>query len=131
MKRTFVSVSVLNKIGKGVHKCASFLAEQKRLFVIGFMNAVFLTSSFAQDAGKRGFDSATQAINGYGPNVQSLMYAIAAVIAIVGAFNVYFKMQNGDQDVKKTIMMTVGGCVAFVAMATALPLFFGASWTKN
>jgi len=52
------------------------------------------------------------------------MYAIAAVIALVGAFNVYFKMQNGDQDVKKTIMMTIGGCVAMVAMATALPMFF-------
>ena len=36
----------------------------------------------------------------------------------------YFKMQNGDQDVKKTIMMTIGGCVAFIAMSEALPMFF-------
>ena len=55
------------------------------------------------------------------------MYAIASVIAIVGAFNIYFKMQNGDQDVKKTIMLTIGGCIAFVALATSLPLFFGTS----
>lgn len=34
-------------------------------------------------------------------------------------------MQNGDQDVKKTIMMTMGGCIAFVALAEALPAFFG------
>ena len=54
----------------------------------------------------------------------NLMKAIAAVIVLVGAFNVYFKMQNGDQDVKKTIMMTIGGCVAFIAMSEALPLFF-------
>lgn len=33
-------------------------------------------------------------------------------------------LQNGDQDVKKSIMMTIGGCVAMVAMATALPMFF-------
>lgn len=33
-------------------------------------------------------------------------------------------LQNGDQDVKKTIMMTIGGCIAMVAMATALPAFF-------
>ena len=33
-------------------------------------------------------------------------------------------LQNGDQDVKKTIMMTVGGCIAMVALATALPAFF-------
>ena len=56
--------------------------------------------------------------------VSNLMKAIAAVIVLVGAFNVYFKMQNGDQDVKKTIMMTIGGCVAFIAMSEALPLFF-------
>ena len=49
---------------------------------------------------------------------------IAAVIVLVGAFNVYFKMQNGDQDVKKTIMLTIGGCVAFIAMSEALSFFF-------
>lgn len=74
--------------------------------------------------GTAGFESATHEISLYKDSVTKLMYAIAAVIAIVGAFNVYFKMQNGDQDVKKTIMMTIGGCVAFVAMATALPQFF-------
>ena len=52
------------------------------------------------------------------------MKAIAAVIVLVGAFNVYFKMQNGDQDVKKTIMPTIGGCIAFIALSEALPLFF-------
>ena len=33
-------------------------------------------------------------------------------------------LQNGDQDVKKAIMLTIGGCVAFLAMSQALPLFF-------
>ena len=63
-------------------------------------------------------------ISSYQTPVSNLMKAIAAVIVLVGAFNVYFKMQNGDQDVKKTIMMTIGGCVAFIAMSEALPLFF-------
>ena len=56
--------------------------------------------------------------------LSNLMKAIAAVIVLVGAFNVYFKMQNGDQDVKKTIMLTIGGCIAFIALSEALPLFF-------
>jgi hypothetical protein len=47
------------------------------------------------------------------------MKAIGAVIALVGAFSIYFKMQNGDQDVKKAIMLTIGGCVAFLAMSEA------------
>ena len=34
-------------------------------------------------------------------------------------------LQNGDQDVKKTIMMVVGGAIAFVVMGQALPLILG------
>ena len=63
-------------------------------------------------------------VKSYEVPVGNLMKAIAAVIALVGAFSIYFKMQNGDQDVKKAIMLTIGGCVAFLAMSEALPLFF-------
>ena len=86
----------------------------------------FVTSAtaFASSTGAGGFTKATTEISSYQTPVSNLMKAIAAVIVLVGAFNVYFKMQNGDQDVKKTIMMTIGGCVAFIAMSEALPLFF-------
>ena len=70
------------------------------------------------------FTKATQEVSSYQTPVSNLMKAIAAVIVLVGAFNVYFKMQNGDQDVKKTIMLTIGGCIAFIALSEALPLFF-------
>lgn len=88
------------------------------------LGAMYGVQAFAQGSGGKGFASATTEIQSYATPVKNLMYAIAAVIALVGAFNVYFKMQNGDQDVKKTIMMTIGGCVAMIAMATALPAFF-------
>lgn len=81
--------------------------------------------ALAADDGGAGFGAATTTIRGYQTQVANLMKAIGAVIAIVGAFNVFFKMQNGDQDVKKTIMLTIGGCIAFVALGEALPLFFG------
>ena len=80
--------------------------------------------TWASSTGAGGFTRATTEIASYQTPVSNLMKAIAAVIVLVGAFNVYFKMQNGDQDVKKTIMMTIGGCVAFIAMSEALPLFF-------
>ncbi len=79
----------------------------------------------AQGSGGTAFEGATNTIQSYRVPVSNLMKAIAAVIALVGAFNVYFKMQNGDQDVKKTIMLTIGGCIAFVALSEALPAFFG------
>ena len=74
--------------------------------------------------GAAGFTKATQEVSSYQTPVSNLMKAIAAVIVLVGAFNVYFKMQNGYQDVKKTIMLTIGGCIAFIALSEALPLFF-------
>jgi multidrug transporter EmrE-like cation transporter len=80
--------------------------------------------ALATSKGAGGFSKATTEISSYQEPVSNLMKAIAAVIVLVGAFNVYFKMQNGDQDVKKTIMLTIGGCVAFIAMSEALPLFF-------
>lgn len=61
----------------------------------------------------------------YIPVVQKLCYAIAGVVAIVGAVSVYFKMNNEEQDVKKSIMMIVGACIFLIAAAQALPLFFG------
>ena len=63
----------------------------------------------------------------YVPYVVKLCYAIAGVVAIVGAISVYIKMNNEEQDVKKSIMMIVGACIFLVAAAQALPLFFGIS----
>ena len=78
----------------------------------------------AGSKGAAGFTKATQEVSSYQTPVSNLMKAIAAVIVLVGAFNVYFKMQNGDQDVKKTIILTIGGCNGFIALAKGLPLFF-------
>ena len=59
------------------------------------------------------------------PIATKLCYAIAGVVAIVGAISVYVKMNNEEQDVKKSIMMIIGACVFLIAAAQALPLFFG------
>jgi hypothetical protein len=56
-----------------------------------------------------------------------LCYAIAGVVAVVGAISVYIAMNNEEQDVKKKIMMIVGACIFLIAAAQALPMFFGLS----
>ena len=61
----------------------------------------------------------------YVPFVVKLCYAIAGVVAVVGAISVYIAMNNEEQDVKKKNMMVVGACFVLVAAAQALPLFFG------
>ena len=93
---------------------------------------VGVTHAFAQAAGGAGYEAGKNAISEaseqiaqYVPIATKLCYAIAGVVAIVGAISVYVKMNNEEQDVKKSIMMIIGACVFLIAAAQALPLFFG------
>ena len=101
--------------------CSPCVQKYVAYFWLGFFT---VSDAMASSKGAGGFTKATTEIQSYETPVANLMKAIAAVIVLVGAFNVYFKMQNGDQDVEKTVMMTIGGCVAFIAMSEALPMFF-------
>ena len=77
------------------------------------------------EAGKNAISQASEQIAQYVPIATKLCYAIAGVVAIVGAISVYVKMNNEEQDVKTSIMMIIGACVFLIAAAQALPLFFG------
>lgn len=98
-------------------------AKRVCMFVVVFLCATGV--ALADAVGVQGIEDATSTFRSYITPIKNLLYILAAIVSLIGAFSIYFKMQNGDQDVKKTIMMTVGGCVALVAMATALPSFFG------
>jgi type IV secretory pathway VirB2 component (pilin) len=76
-------------------------------------------------AGTNALTTVTEEITKYVPIVVKLCYAIAGVVAVVGAISVYIAMNNEEQDVKKKIMMVVGACIFLIAAAQALPLFFG------
>lgn len=104
---------------KAVNRLMACSVMQKCLMFI-FALTVSVGEAMAGSKGAAGFTKATQEVSSYQTPVSNLMKAIAAVIVLVGAF----KMQNGDQDVKKTIMLTIGGCIAFIALSEALPLFF-------
>ncbi|MBM0152970.1 MULTISPECIES: DUF4134 domain-containing protein [Prevotellaceae] len=92
---------------------------------------VFTLGMFAQNtagdysAGTTALGTVTTEIAKYVPVVVKLCYAIAGVVAVVGAISIYIAMNNEENDIKKKIMMTVGACIFLVAAAQALPLFFG------
>lgn len=119
LKKQFVRIK--NWVILTAKSVAFEIKRDALLIVFGFVHTV----ANAQNVGVGGLNTATTDIKEYVDPVQKLIYAIAAVVAIVGAFSIFFKMQNGDQDVKKSIMMIVGGCIALVTMATVLPKFFG------
>lgn len=92
------------------------------LFILGtaFCIAAPSAASVGQKIGEAG-----TTIAGYVEPVQKVIYGIAGVVSLMGAISIYIKMNNGDQDVKKSLMMVVGGVVALVSMAEALPKIFG------
>lgn len=90
-------------------------------------SAALMAQNTAGDytAGTNALTTVAEEIAKYVPIMVKLCYAIAGVVAIVGAISVYIAMNNEEQDVKKKIMMVVGTCIFLIAAAQALPLFFG------
>ena len=104
----------------------------KLMFSGAVVAALAPAGAFAQELAGTGYDAGTSALEEvaselvkYVPYVVNLCYALAGIVAIVGAISVYIAMNNEEQDVKKKIMMTVGACIFLIAAANALPLFFG------
>ena len=97
----------LVRLGKSIlcsiKRATIFSVQRAAMFFLALCTSA--SQLFASSTGAGGFTKATTEISSYQTPVSNLMKAIAAVIVLVGAFNVYFKMQNGDQDVKKTIIV--------------------------
>ena len=129
MKKKFFQVctSVKTRVSNASHRA--------KLMAMGAVVAALAPAgAFAQELAGTGYDAGTSALEEvaselvkYVPYVVNLCYALAGIVAIVGAISVYIAMNNEEQDVKKKIMMTVGACIFFIAAANALPLFFGIS----
>lgn len=95
------------------------------MLLVGCGAAMAQNSAGDYTAGTTALTQVTEEIAKYVPIVVKLCYAIAGVVAVVGAISVYISMNNEEQDVKKKIMMVVGACIFLIAAAQALPLFFG------
>lgn len=57
--------------------------------------------------------------------VQYLCYALASVLVVIAALQIYIKMNRGDDDVSKSIMMLVGACLFAIGAFIVFPAFFG------
>ncbi len=103
------------------------VVKNPRVAMVAAFLLVFTISTFAQntEAGIKAIETSTDSLKKYVPTVTNLCYALAGIVAIIGAISVYIKMNNEEQDVKKSIMMIVGACIFLIAAAQSLPLFFG------
>ena len=82
----------------------------------------------AQSAdGTAGITQATTAIAGYFDVACNLMYAVGAVLGLIGAVRVFIKWNHGDHDTSKVAAAWFGSCIFLVVVATVLKSFFGIS----
>ena len=78
----------------------------------------------AQD-GNAGINEANTKVRGYFAAGTNLMYAVGAVVGLIGAVKVYQKWNSGDHDTGKVAAAWFGSCVFLVVVATVIKSYFG------
>lgn len=81
-------------------------------------------AAIAQD-GIAGINEANQQVRSYFDAGTDLMYAVGAILGLIGAVKVYQKWNAGDPDTGKVAAAWFGSCVFLVVVATVIQSFFG------
>lgn len=104
---------------------AKRVTRRARLWLATILLSTFpLIAVQAQD-GNAGIAEATNQVKGYFDTGTNLMYAIGAIIGLVGAVKVYKKWSDGDHDTGKVASSWFGACIFLVVVSTVLKSFFG------
>ena len=103
-------------------KCLS----RKRWLMFGITMGLSLVelAVTAQD-GNAGINEANTKVRGYFNSGTNLMYAVGAILGLIGAVKVYQKWNAGDPDTGKIAAAWFGSCVFLVIVATVIKSFFG------
>lgn len=96
---------------------------KKRLILT--LSAVVLTLVAKAQDGAAGIEEANSQVRSYFEPGTNLMYAIGAVLGLVGAVKVFQKWNAGDNDTGKVAAAWFGSCIFLVVVATVLQSFFG------
>jgi hypothetical protein len=110
-----MSVNFLSNIKrnqmKKIKNFAKKLFSAKRMKTLAMLLFCGTLATYAQNAagdytaGTDALATVTEEIAKYVPFVVKLCYAIAGVVAVVGAISVYIAMNNEEQDVKNILVL--------------------------
>ena len=96
----------------------------KRHFLIAAILLLSISSAFAQGNGLSGINQATSMVTSYFDPATKLIYAIGAVVGLIGGVKAYSKFSSGDPDTSKTAASWFGACIFLIVAATILRSFF-------
>ncbi|MET4545637.1 hypothetical protein ABIE26_002955 [Pedobacter africanus] len=96
----------------------------KYALLLIFLGLITAVNVVAQD-GVKGINEANTQVRKYFASGTNLMYAIGAILGLIGAVKVYSKWNSGDQDTSKVAAAWFGSCIFLVVVATIIQSFFG------
>lgn len=102
----------------------NFLGRKPHWQAIAAILLVISISAAAQD-GVAGIEDANDMVRDYFEAGITLLYAIGAVLGLVGAVKVYSRWSQGDTETTKLAASWFGACIFLVVVATVLKSFFG------
>lgn len=106
-------------------KVIQFAIQRGKAFALALFVYLFTYALAQAQDGNAGINEATMRVRSYFATGTNLMYAIGAVLGLVGAVKVYQKWNSGDPDTGKVAAAWFGSCVFLVIVATVLQSFFG------
>ena len=79
---------------------------------------------FAQGNGMAGISEAANMVTSYFGPLTKLIFAVAAILGLVGGVRVYSKFSSGDPDASNSATALFLSCVCQVIVGTVLRSFF-------
>ncbi|KAA6330223.1 hypothetical protein EZS27_021056 [termite gut metagenome] len=96
----------------------------KKKILMSAVAVLAAVNTFAQGNGIGGIMEATNMVTSYFAPGTKLIYAIGAVVGLIGGIKVYNKFSSGDPDTSKTAASWFGACIFLIVAATILRSFF-------
>ena len=96
----------------------------KKRIIFAALALLAAAGAYAQGNGIGGITEATNMVTSYFEPATKLIYAIGAVVGLIGGVKVYSKFSSGDPDTSKTAASWFGACIFLIVVATILRSFF-------
>ena len=95
---------------------------KKKLLLM--LPGLFITAILIAQDGNAGINDANTKVRSYFQSGTNLMYAVGAILGLIGAVKVYQKWNSGDHDTSKTAAAWFGSCVFLVVVTSVIRAFF-------
>ena len=98
--------------------------NNKKKITMLLLMSITAVGAYAQGNGIAGINEATKMVTSYFDPGTKLIYAVGAVVGLIGGIKVYNKFSSGDPDTSKTAASWFGACIFLIVAATILRSFF-------